>query len=67
MKEALKELRNRAGLSQSDVAAALNIKQTTVSMWESGDNKPRAALLPAIAQLYGCTIDELFDGKEETV
>ena len=63
MKEALKALRLRAGLSQDEVAAALHIQQTTVSMWESGINMPRAALLPALAELYGCTIDDLYGSE----
>lgn len=64
MKDALKELRKRAGLSQADVAAELQIRQTTVCMWEAGVNMPRAALLPKLAELYHCSINDLYD--EET-
>ena len=64
MREALKELRKRAGLNQADVAAALDIQQSTVAMWESGENKPRADKLPEIAKLYNCTIDDLYGRKE---
>ena len=63
MKDSLKVLREQAGLSQAAVAAALNIQQSTVSMWETGENQPRAALLPKLSELYGCTIDELFGEK----
>lgn len=52
----LKSLRESAGLTQEAVAAKLNIQRTTVSMWESGDAKPRANKLPALAALYNCTI-----------
>ncbi len=65
MKEALKELRKRSGLSQADVALALGVLQTTVSMWETGDNMPRTGLLPKLAELYHCNISDLF-GKDET-
>ena len=64
MREALKALRQRAGLSQGEVALALGVQQSTVAMWETGANMPRAVLLPKLADLYHCTVDELY-GKEE--
>ena len=60
----LKALRESAGLTQDAVAEHLKIQRTTVSMWESGDAKPRADKLPQLAKLYGCTIDDLF--KQDT-
>lgn len=60
----LKERRASAGLTQDAVASALNIQRTTVSMWESGKSSPTADRLPALAKLYGCTIDDLFDQKQ---
>lgn len=65
MREALKELRKRAGMNQADVAAALNVQQSTVAMWENGENKPRADKLPEIAKLFHCTIDDLYDLRKE--
>ena len=65
MKDALKELRKQSGLSQEDVAFALGVLQSTVSMWETGDNMPRAAMLPKLAELYHCSINDLY-GKEES-
>lgn len=57
--------RRLAGMTQTDVAKALNIAQCTVSQWESGKSYPRGNMIVAVAELYGCTIDELF-GKEES-
>ncbi len=51
--------RNKAGLSQRDVAENIGISDAAVSMWETGKTSPRASLLPTIARLYGCTVDEL--------
>lgn len=55
-----KELRERAGLTQADVADRLRIKRSTVSMWEINKSSPRADLLPKLAKIFNCTIDELF-------
>ena len=54
-----KKNRNAAGLTQQTVADKLGVYQSTVAMWEAGDNKPRADILPQIAKLYNCTIDDL--------
>lgn len=51
--------RRRAGLLQRQAAEALGVSLSTVGMWESGKNNPRANMLPKIANLYGCTVDDL--------
>lgn len=56
----LKALREKAGYTQIDVATKLDVGQSTVSMWENGNNLPRAEKLPLLAKLYGCSIDDLF-------
>ncbi|MBO4975995.1 MAG: helix-turn-helix transcriptional regulator [Bacteroides sp.] len=60
-----KKARERSGLSQNQIATALNIDQSAVSLWESGKTHPRAKLLPTLAKLLGCSIDDLLseDGK----
>ncbi len=35
-------------------------------MWDTGRNNPRADMLPKIAKLYGCTVDELLREDEPT-
>lgn len=51
--------RKKAFLSQRAAAESLNVTDATVCMWETGKTLPRAALLPKIAELYGCSIEEL--------
>ena len=58
------DARRRAGLLQRQVADALNVSLGTVAMWDTGRNKPRADMLPKIAKLYGCTVDELLREDE---
>ena len=55
----LYEKRKAAGLTQDAVAKELNVTPSAVSQWESGDTRPKIEYLPALARLYGCTIEEL--------
>jgi len=61
----LKEKRESLNLTQQDIAEKLNISRTTVSMWETGDSNPRTDKLPQLAELLGCSIDDLFRGKSD--
>lgn len=56
-----KELRELQGLKQIDVCPILNVTQGLVSQWETGKSSPRIELLPKLADLYNCTIDELLN------
>lgn len=55
----LSDKRKAAGITQNDLADALCIDRSTIAKWETGKAYPRAALLPKIAQVLGCTVDEL--------
>lgn len=56
----LKFLMKRAGLSCLDIANSLQVSQQAVYKWEAGTAMPSAAKLPMLAEVLGCTIDELF-------
>lgn len=56
--------RTAAKLSQAAVAKKLGVTDAAVCMWETGKTRPRATLLPKIAALYGCAIDDLFRNDE---
>lgn len=56
----LRFLINRAGLSCLDVANALHVSQQAVYKWETGAAMPSATKLPLLADVLGCSIDELF-------
>ena len=53
------EERKRNGWSQEELAEKVGTKQTTVSMWETNKNLPRAATMRLLASILGCTVDEL--------
>ena len=52
------------GLKQKDVAKILEIKQSTVSMWETGQSKPRADTLMKLSKILDCKVEELLEEQE---
>jgi len=61
---ALRELRTARGLSLSALGSELGVTKQAVYKWESGAAWPDAPMLPKLAQVLGCSIDDLF--REET-
>lgn len=51
--------RERMKFTQDDVALTLGIDRSSVAKWETGKALPRGLLLFRVAELYGCTVDEL--------
>lgn len=56
----IQELRENAGLSRLEVASRLGLDKSTVSHWEHGKAIPRSDKLPLLADMFGCSIDELY-------
>lgn len=61
----IREKRLELNMKQGDFAVALGIERSTVSKWETGKAYPRAELLPKLAQILNCTVDELLQGDKE--
>ena len=57
--KALKEFRLGAGWTQAQVAEYLGVRPSAVTMWETGERKPNIVTLKKLAQLFGCTTDDL--------
>ena len=57
-------LRKANGLTQQQVADMLNVSNKTVSKWECNEGYPEISLLPAIAELYSVSVDELLHGEK---
>lgn len=55
--------RKKLGLTQEALASKLEVTNQAVSKWESDQCCPDVALLPALADIFGITIDALF-GRE---
>lgn len=54
------KFRKEKGWTQSELGERLGVSNQAISKWESEMNMPDVMLLPAIADLFGCYIDELF-------
>lgn len=57
--EAIRQLRNKRGLSQEDLAHAAGVTTGTVSTIERGNSNPTWGTVKRIAQALGVTIVEL--------
>lgn len=63
----LKDRRLKAGKSISDVIRCIGVTDTCVYQWEKGRTTPRPEKLLKLAQLYGCTVEELLRKEEMPV
>ena len=52
--------RKAAGFTQEAFAEALGVTRSALAAWETGRAWPSAAILPQIADLLLCSIDELY-------
>lgn len=57
--ENIRRMRRERNLTQEEVAAHLGISFQSISKWERGNGYPDIAMLPALANYFGISIDEL--------
>ena len=58
----IKKLRKAKGMTQEELAEAVNVSFQAVSKWENGGS-PDLEMLPLLANTFGVTIDELMGFK----
>ena len=63
--EGLAPRRKAAGWTQQGFADLLGVPRTNLAAWEALTSCPRAGILPAIAELLLCTVDDLYRAPEE--
>jgi len=55
----LTELREAAGLTQTQLAGKLGVQQSNITFWERWDKPPRGEVLPKLADALGVSVDAL--------
>ncbi len=60
-------LRKKQGLTQVEFARKLDVSGKAVSRWENGLGYPEVTQFPAIAALFGVTVDYLMTGKRKGI
>ncbi len=56
-------LRKASGMTQQQVADRLNVSNKTVSKWERDESLPDITLIPALAEMFHVTSDEILRGQ----
>ena len=66
--EAIRQLRNDKGLSQTQLADLMYVTHSTISRWESGSRLPDAVMISRLAKCLGTSTETLFSlvSEEET-
>ncbi|MCD7824586.1 MAG: helix-turn-helix transcriptional regulator [Clostridiaceae bacterium] len=54
----LKELREEKGLSQTELAKRVNLKQTTISQYESGSRRPNLQMAKKLSDALEISLDD---------
>lgn len=64
--EKLYTLRKKSGLSQEQLAEALNVSRQAISKWEGGSTMPESDKLLALSNYFGVSLDYLLkDGAPD--
>lgn len=57
----LRELRNKSGLTQNEIATKLGVSGQTILNWENGIYEPKIGQLIQLADLFNVTVDFLIE------
>lgn len=57
----IKKLRLKTGLTQEELGKILGTTAQSVSKWETEVTMPDISMLPSLAEVFGVSIDDLFD------
>jgi transcriptional regulator with XRE-family HTH domain len=60
-------LRRANGMTQKELGDKLYVSDKTVSRWERDECLPELSLIPAIAEIFGVTTDELLRGERNSI
>ena len=63
----IRELRRRKDITQEELAKRIGVGHSAVAKWETGKCKPTADKLVKVADVLGCTVDELLREEKKEV
>ena len=66
-KNIILELRNKAGLSQDDLAEKVFVTRQAVSRWENGETTPNTDTLKLLSKLFDVSINTLLGSPRELI
>ena len=55
----IQSARQQQGITQGNLAKLIGVERSTVSKWETGKSNPRVEMLPKLADMLKCTVDDL--------
>ena len=61
----IKQIAEKKGIQQKDIAAILDVRPNTVNNWFQGNTSMKAELVPEIARILGVSIEELYKEEKE--
>ena len=59
----IRELRNKSGLTQNEIASKLGVSGQTILNWENGIYEPKINQLIQLADLFNVSVDYLIERK----
>lgn len=59
----IRQLREKCGMTQSELAKRIGVSNKAVSKWETGKGLPDISLLQPLAQALGASVIELINGE----
>lgn len=63
----IRELRRKKDITQEELAQLVGVGHSAVAKWETGKCKPTADKLVKVADVLGCTVDELLREEKKEV
>ena len=66
-KDIILELRNKAGLSQEELAEKVYVTRQAVSRWENGETTPNTETLKLLSKLFNVSINTLLGSPRQLI
>ena len=66
-KDIILELRNKAGLSQDELAEKVFVTRQAVSRWENGETTPNTETLKLLSKLFDVSINTLLGSPRQLI